>query len=108
MVIVKGKDIFVPVSFPVLSGAGCHLAGGRARVIERFRQRFGPPVEFDVVGRFVGARPLNDDRRVVPVAQDHVFHVANQQFLPGFVPAIPPAGQIGRCRLVQDSQCVSP
>ena len=87
--IVHGDDVFEQFGVvEVADAAG--LAGG----VEFVRQRVGAGVEIVVVLRFVDAHAPQNDGRMIPVAADHLLHVAHRQILPGFVADVLPAGDL--------------
>ena len=66
-------------------------AAGLARIVQRVGQSVGARVEIVIVLRFVDAHAPQHNRRVVPVAPDHLAYVANRDILPRLVANVLPA-----------------
>ena len=87
--IVHGEHVFEQLRIVQVADAA-----GLARIVELVRQRIGARVEIVVVLRFVDAHAPQNDGGMIPVAPDHLLHVAHRQILPGLVADVLPAGDL--------------
>ena len=87
--VVHGEDVFEQFGIVEIADAA-----GLARVVERMGQLVGACVEVVIVLRLVDAHAPQNDGRMVPVAPDHLAHVANGDVLPRLVADVLPAGDL--------------